>query len=174
MGSKVKDSTRNLRAKEKVYNTLETKRHNLGKLLVDFEGKPEVEEEEEGYRQLREDFYAGKLSELRDQKEGLGDNTIEEKDIRERLAWERELYAEMKGDVVEDEKVKQVFDRRMKGDERQALDEVLKELSEEERQLCEVRKRREELEAQKRMKLEKLKQIACSREEGAEETRSKQ
>ena len=77
--------------------------------------------------------------------------------MRERLAWEREVLGELRGEKGEREKVEQVFDRRMKGDERQALDEVLRELGEEERMKWEVRKRREGIEAQKMRKLSKLK-----------------
>ena len=63
---------------------------------------------------------------MQEQRAEIGDSGVEEKDIRERLAWEKEILGELRGDEAEREKVQQVFDRRMKGDERQALDEVLK------------------------------------------------
>lgn len=62
----------------------------------------------------------------------------------------------LKGEVDEREKVQQVFDRRMHGDEKVALEEVRKEFSEEEARLDEIKKRREELVNQRVRKLQKL------------------
>lgn len=70
----------------------------------------------------------------------------------------------LKGEVDEREKVQQVFDRRMHGDEKIALEEVRKEFSEEEARLDEIKKRREELVNQRVRKLQKLNILAAPTE----------
>jgi hypothetical protein len=52
------------------------------------------------------------------------------------------MLAQLSGTVEEKEKVKQVFDRKMHEEEKEALTKVLKELNEEERIKEEARKRR--------------------------------
>lgn len=70
----------------------------------------------------------------------------------------------LKGEEEEREKVKQVFDRRMHGEEKVALEEVRKERSEEEARLEEIKKRREELVGQRVRKLQKLNILAAPAE----------
>lgn len=70
----------------------------------------------------------------------------------------------LKGEVDEREKVQQVFDRRMHGDEKVALEEVRKEFNEEEARLEEIKKRREDLVNQRVRKLQKLNILAAPAE----------
>lgn len=47
--------------------------------------------------------------------------------MREKLAWEREVLQELKGDFTVDQKAKvaQSFDRKLTEDEKKALDKVI-------------------------------------------------
>ena len=76
----------------------------------------------------------------------------------------------LKGEVDEREKVQQVFDRRMHGDEKVALEEVRKEFNEEEARLEEIKKRREDLVNQRVRKLQKLNILAAPAEVKQQET----
>jgi hypothetical protein len=66
---------------------------------------------------MREQFYSGRLQEIQQQREEMGGGDgIGERDVRERLAWEREVLGKLKGEGEEREKVQQVFDRRLQGE----------------------------------------------------------
>jgi hypothetical protein len=49
---------------------LESRKHNIGTLLVDF-GAKALEYEDEDFKTNREKFYAGKLEEIRQQREEI-------------------------------------------------------------------------------------------------------
>jgi exonuclease III len=104
---------------------LEARRHNIEALLVDFAAKG-LESEEEDFKASREKFYAGRLEEIRQQREEMPKGEQGEKDLRERLAWEREMLGTLKGEAEEKEKVLQVFDRRLNQEEKEALGAVLR------------------------------------------------
>lgn len=77
--------------------------------------------------------------------------------MRERLAWEREILEELKGETIEGKlKVVQSFDHKLSKDEKEALIEVLEEKIEEKKRLEETRIRRSKIEGEKIRKLKKL------------------
>jgi hypothetical protein len=66
---------------------------------------------------MRSEFYSGRLQEIQQQREEMGESDgVGERDVRERLAWEREVLGRLRGEEEEREKVKQVFDRRLLGE----------------------------------------------------------
>lgn len=143
-----------------MYDALEARKHNIGSLLVDFAAKG-LEQEDEDFQTNREKFYAGRLEEIRQQREEMPKGDHGEKDLRERLAWEREMLGTLKGDGEEREKVQQVFDRRLNQEEKEALGAVLREHDLEEEHLEEVKKRRADLQQQRIRKLQRLSTLSA-------------
>lgn len=93
---------------------------NIDKLLVNFEDKEDQanKEEIEEFEKARQAFYKGEIKNIESQQKLLHESIETEKSsttmMRERLAWQKEMLNELKGDEIEKNhpKVKQSFDNK--------------------------------------------------------------
>lgn len=78
--------------------------------------------------------------------------------MRERLAWQKEMLNELKGDEIEmnNPKVKQSFDNKFSKEERDAFDKILTEEEEQKIKIEAIKRRKQILIEERNRKLRKL------------------